>query len=358
MTEHDDPSTSRVKEHTAPEPDDPRKPASPTGLSRPSRSFVLKNTVREFMADDCTDLAAGLTYYAVLSLFPALLALVSVLGVFGQGKETTDAVLGIARDLGAGQAVDTVEPFVDQLTQSPSAGLVLVLGLAGALWSASGYVTAFGRAMNRVYEIDEGRPVWKLRPVMLLVTALLLVLAALTALALVVSGPLAEAIGGAIGLSSVAVTVWQIAKWPVLLLIVVAMVALLYHATPNVRQPKFRWVSLGATVAILAWIVASVAFGFYVANFASYNKTYGSLGGVIVFLLWLWITNLALLFGAELDAEAERGRELQAGIEAEDTIQLPPRDTTKSEKDRTKAARRRAEARALRERAGRHRPRG
>jgi membrane protein len=353
MTEQDDGEQSRAKAATAPDPDDPRKPEDPTDLSRPTRKFILKNTVREFMDDECTDIAAGLTYYAVLSLFPGILALVSILGLVGQSQETTSTVLTMLKDLGAGSMVDTIDRPIRQLTQSQSAGFALVLGLLLAVWSASGYVNSFGRAMNRVYETDEGRPIWKLRPAMLLVTVVLLVLAAATALALVVSGPVAEVVGGLVGLSEVAVTVWSIAKWPVLLGIVIVMVAILYHYTPNVRQPKFQWVSIGAVVAIVTWVVASAAFGFYVANFGSYNKTYGSLAGAIVFLLWLWITNLALLFGAELDAEMERGRELQAGIVAEETIQLPPRDTVKSEKDAAKAARQVAEARRLREQSGR-----
>ncbi len=203
----------------------------------------------------------------------------------------------------------------------------MITGLLGAVWSASGYIGAFGRAMNRIYEIDEGRPVWKLRPLQLLLTLAGLLLAAAVAVMLAVSGPVAEAVGDAIGAGSVAVTVWNIVKWPVILVFVVLAVAVLYYATPNVKQPKFRWISIGAGFAILTWLVASVLFGFYVANFGSYNKTYGALAGVIVFLLWLWITNLALLFGAELDAELERGRQLQAGLRAERDLQLPPRDT-------------------------------
>ncbi|UMG94409.1 YihY/virulence factor BrkB family protein [Nocardioides sp. TF02-7] len=186
--------------------------------------------------------------------------------------------------------------------------------------------------MNRIYEIDEGRPIWKLRPVMLLITLVTVVLTAVVAIGLVLTGPAAQAVGDALGVGSSVVTVWNIAKWPVLLAVVVLIVALLYHATPNVKQPKFRWISVGAVVAILTWVVASALFGFYVANFSSYNRTYGSLAGVVVFLLWLWITNLALLFGAELDAELERGRQLQAGLPAEEVIQLPPRDTSKSDK--------------------------
>jgi membrane protein len=232
-----------------------------------------------------------------------------------------------------------------------------VFGLLGALWSASGYVGAFGRAMNRVYEIDEGRPIWKLRPVQLIITLFSLVLVAVAAAALVLTGPVAEAVGNQIGLGSTAILVWDIAKWPVLLAIVVVIVAVLYYATPNVKQPKFRWISIGAVFAILVWILASVAFGLYVAMFASYDKTYGSLAGVIVFLLWLWLTNLALLFGAELDAELERGRQLQAGIEAEETIQLPPRDTRNIEKAAKKHQKDVAAGRGIREEAGTERNR-
>jgi membrane protein len=186
--------------------------------------------------------------------------------------------------------------------------------------------------MNRMYEIREGRPIWKLRPAVLLLTLVVVVLAAATLVGLVVSGPVAEAIGNAIGLGSTAVTVWGIVKWPVILGVVMLIVALLYWGTPNVRQPRFRWISVGAALAIVVWVVASVLFGLYVANFSSYGRTYGSLAGVIVFLLWLWITNLALLFGAELDSELERGRELEAGIAAEETIQLEPRDTRTTDK--------------------------
>ncbi|HWM75192.1 MAG TPA: YihY/virulence factor BrkB family protein [Nocardioides sp.] len=308
------------------------KPDSPADLTKPSWVYVVRKTFREFSDDQCTDLAAALTYYSVLALFPAAIALLSLVGLVGQGKETVDTLLDILRDVGASSAADTLAPTLTQLSQSQGAGIGLIIGLSAALWSASGYVGAFGRGMNRIYEIEEGRPIWKLRPTMLLVTLVTVVLTALVAMGLVLTGPAAEAVGNALGLGSTVVTVWNIAKWPVLLAVVVLIVALLYYATPNVKQPKFRWISIGAIVAILTWIVASVAFGFYVANFASYNKTYGSLAGVIVFLLWLWITNLALLFGAELDAELERGRELQAGMPAEEVIQLPARDTRKSDK--------------------------
>ena len=314
-------------ETPAPDPDDPRKPDSPTDLTKPSIWFALRKTVREFSTDQCTDLAAALTYYAVLSVFPALVVVVSLLGVFGQGKTTTDAILQIAGEVGPSSGVDVLRSPIEQLVQSPTAGLTLAIGIVGAVWSASGYIGAFGRAMNRIYEIDEGRPVWKLRPLQLVLTLVGLVVVAAAAFLLAVSGPLAEAVGDTIGLGSAAVTTWNVARWPALLLLVVLAVAILYYVTPNIEQPRFRWVSVGAAAAIVVWVVASLGFGVYVANFGSYDKTYGTLAGVVVFLLWLWITNLALLFGAELDSELERGRQLQAGLPAERELQLPARDT-------------------------------
>lgn len=333
-----------------PAPDDPRKPDKPTELSKPSWVYIARKTVREFSDDQCMDLAAALTYYAVLALFPALLALVSLLGLFGQqGK--TDALIELLSQVGAGSVADTIREPLQQLSQSSAVGIGLLVGIVGALWSASGYVGAFGRAMNRVYEIREGRPFWKLRPLMMLVTLAAVVLAGLVSIGLVVSGPVARAVGDVIGLGDTAVTVWGIVKWPVLLALAALAIALLYYATPNVRQPRFRWLSVGATVAVLTWVAASALFGWYIAQFANYNKTYGSLAGVIIFLLWLWITNLALLFGAELDAEMERGRQLQAGIAAERDIQLPPRDTTVIDKQDRQERRDIQTGRQLRDRA-------
>lgn len=320
----------------APDPEHEDKPDGPGDITKPSWKYVARKTAGEFSKDECTDLAAALTYYAVLALFPAVIALMSIIGLVGNSQKAVDALVQILTDVGAGSIAETLKPTLEQLANTPGAGLALIIGLATALWSASGYVNSFSRAMNRIYEIGEGRPIWKLRPVMLLITLVAVLLAAAVLLALILTGPAAQAVGDVVGLGSTAVTVWSIAKWPVLLIMVMLIVAILYWATPNVQQPKFRWVSAGAIVAILAWVLATAAFGFYVANFSSYNKTYGSLAGVIVFLLWLWITNLALLFGAELDAEIERGRELQAGIAAEESVQLPPRDSTKLEKNEEK----------------------
>lgn len=353
-TPDDDAPGAAAHKHAAPSPDDPRKPDAPTDLHKRSWLYVLRTTLREFLDDQCTDLAAALTYYAVLALAPGLLAVVSLLSLVDRPEEVVQSVVDLATDAGAGDQVESIRPVLEQLTDVPAAGFALVGGLVVALWSASGYVAAFSRGMNRVYEVDEGRPVWKLRPVLLLLTAVLVVIAVLVVALLVLSGPVAESVGEAIGLSSAAVTVWQIVKWPVVLLLVVVAVALLYHRTPNVRQPRFRWVSVGALLAIVVWVLATVGLGVYVANFSSYDETYGSLAGVVVLLLWLWLTNLALLFGAELDAEMERGRQLQAGIEAERTLQLPPRDTRASEKRAAKLEKDVERGRALRESASRH----
>jgi membrane protein len=322
----------------APDPDADVKPDSPTDLTKPSWKYSLRKSVREFLDDECTDLAAALTYYAVLSIFPALLALVSVLGLVTDPTKAVDKVVEILKPLVSAQTLKAVQPAVDNLANSQGAGFALVVGLALALWSASGYVTAFSRAMNRIYEIREGRPFYKLRPIMLLITLVAVLLIAIALLILILSGPVAESVGDALGVGSTVVTVWRFVKWPVLLLVMVLVVALLYYATPNIKQPKFRWVSIGAVVAIGTWLVASVLFGIYVASFSNYEKTYGSLGGVIAGLLWLWITNLALLLGAEMDSEVERSRELQAGIPAERELQLPLRDDAKIEKAEKKEA--------------------
>jgi len=339
----------------APSPEDPRKPGSPKEVRKRSWVYVLKKSFREFLSDQCTDIAASLTYYAVLALFPALIALVSLLGVIGQGKQATDALLDIVGQVAPGDAVNVIRGPVEGFANSPAAGFALVSGIVLAIWSASGYVGAFTRAANRIYEIDEGRPFWKLKPVQLLITVIGIVMLLIIALLLVISGPVTEAVGSALGLGSAVQTVWEIAKWPVIAVVLILMIAILYYATPNVKQPKFRWMSFGALLALVLLVVASVAFGFYVTTFSNYAKNYGALAGVIIFLLWLWIANLALLFGAEFDAELERGRQLQAGIAAEEDIQLPPRDVKKSAKAADKEEKDVAEGRKIREESARRR---
>ena len=340
----------------APDPDHPAKPDSPTDLTKPSWFYVLKKTLREFQRDQCTDLAAALTYFGVFAIAPAALALVSLLGVFGDGDAIVNQVVTMLTDAGAPeQLTNTIKPIIENLASQQGAGIALALGLLTALWSASGYVNAFSRAMNRMYEVDEGRGFIKLRGTMLLLTLVLLIIVALILVMMVLSGGVAETLGSVIGLSSQAVMVWNIAKWPVVVLLVALLLAILYYATPNVQQPKFKWMSVGAFVALLVWALATVGFAIYVSTFGgeSYNETYGALAGVILFLLYVWITNNAILFGAELDAELERGRELQAGIKAEETLQLPPRDTKASDKKQAKHEKDVEDGRALRLSAGR-----
>ena len=294
---------------------DEGEPDSPADLGKRSWWATLKRTFKEYQADNLGDWAAALTYYAVLSLFPGLLVLVSLIGVFGNGEETTDALLDIVAQLGPASAVDTFRGPIEDVTQSSSgAGLVLIVGLLGAVWSASGYLGAFARASNAVYEVEEGRPFWKLRPQQVGMTVLMVLLLTLVSIGLVISGPVAEAVGDVIGLGSTAVTVWQIAKWPLMVLIVAFMFAVLYWWAPNVKQPKFSWITPGSLFAVVVWILASALFALYVANFGSYSATYGSLAGVIVFLLWLWITNNAILLGQEMNAELERQREIEKGV--------------------------------------------
>jgi membrane protein len=291
-----------------------RTPASgPTRLTSGAWWSALKRTVKEFQEDDLGDWAAALTYYGILSLFPALIVFVAVLGVIGTA--VTQPLLNNINTVAPGPAKQILQNAIKGVQDSGggASGVLLVVGLAGALWSASGYIGAFMRAANAIWEVQEGRPTKETIPLRLGITVAMLVMLAITGIAVVFTGPLADHAGDVLGVGSQALTVWDIAKWPVLVLMVSLMLAVLYYAAPNVHQPGFRWVTPGALTAVLLWAIASGAFALYVANFGSYNKTYGSLGGVAVFLVWLWISNIAVLLGAELDAELERGRELEAG---------------------------------------------
>jgi membrane protein len=309
--------------------DEHRAPDDLTDLPKQSWKGVFRRSLREFSDDNVTDWAAALTYYGVLSIFPMLVALISLLGLFGQSA--TQPLLDNLSSIAPGPGKQIMTNAVQNLQKSQgAAGILFVVGLAAALWSASGYVGAFMRASNDIWDVEEGRPVWKTIPLRLGVTALLLVLLTASALAVVLTGPLAKRVGDIVGLGSAAVTVWDIAKWPVLIFVVSFMIALLYYAAPNVKHPKFQWVSPGSLMAVVLWIVASALFAFYVANFSSYSKTYGALGGVIVFLTWLWITNNVILLGAEFNAEMERGRQIQGGMRPDDKEPfLEPRDTRK-----------------------------
>jgi membrane protein len=315
----------------APESDEisgTRADYAPTGAdTKATTGGTLKRTLKEFSEDNLTDWAAALTYYGVLAVFPALVGLLSIIGLLVDPKTLTDALTSVV----PGSASDALTPVITQLASNDkAAGFGLVLGLAGAVWSASGYVGAFTRAANVVYETPEGRKIWKLKPLQLLITLVGILFAAVILATLVLSGPVVKAIGQAIGIGSTGQTIWNVVKWPIVLVLLALMIAVLYYATPNVRLRGFTWVSPGAAVAIVVAIVASALFAFYVGNFGSYNKTYGALAGVIVFLVWFWLINLALVFGIELDAEIERTRELKEGVpRAEKEIQLDAREDPK-----------------------------
>jgi membrane protein len=289
---------------------------------------TLTRTALEFREDNMSDWAAALTYYGLLSLFPALIALVSIVGVFGDPVTTTRQLTDIVTQIGPSTAADTFSGPIESITSNRStAGILFFAGLAVALWSASNYVGAFIRASNVAWETPEGRSFFKLRPLQILVTLAMVLMLAIVALALVLTGPIVEAVGSSIGIGDTALTIWDIAKWPVLLAVVILMISILYYAAPNVKLPGFRWVTPGSALAVVIWLIASALFAFYVANFGSYDKTYGTLGGLVALLVWMWISNLALLFGVELNVEQERSREVAEGMpRAEREIQLEPRD--------------------------------
>ena len=310
-----------------------RAPREPSDLPKGSWVAILKRAVHEFKHDDITDRAAALTYFGVLSLFPGMLVVVAVLGLLG--KSTTDKLLSNLGHVAPGGVHDFLNSVVNQVQgKSGVAGLAGIIGLLIALWSASGYVAAFMRASNAIYDVDEGRPIWVTVPVRVLTTIALVVMLLVAAAIVILTGPIAQKVGNAVGLGDTAVLVWDIAKWPVLLLLVSIMIALLYYASPNVSQPRFRWITPGGVIAVVLWLLVSGLFAVYVGFSGSYNKTYGSLATVIVFLVWLWVTNIAILLGAEFNAELQRERAIQAGLpkdvepfgELRDTRKLDPRE--------------------------------
>jgi membrane protein len=305
-----------------------RPPESPTELPKRSWWVVLRRSMKEFTDDNLSDAAAALTYYATLSIFPALLVLVSLLGL--AGPDTAQKLVDNLGDVVPGSTRQIISSAIMSLQQSSGAGLTAIVGILFAIWSASGYVGAFMRAANTVFDVPEGRPVWKTIPVRLGITVVLLVLMSISAIIVVFTGPLARQAGDLLGLGSAAVTAWGIAKWPILLVILMFLVAILYWAAPNAKQPGFRWITPGGVVGVLLWLIASVGFAFYVANFSNYNKTYGALAGVIVFLVWMWISNLAILLGAELNAELDRARAETEGLPEGEEPYLELRDTKKA----------------------------
>jgi membrane protein len=309
-------------------------PEKPTELGGGSWLAAGRRTIREFKEDFLQDRAAGLTYYGVLSIFPAILVLVSLLGLVGQSA-TQPLITNLIN--AAPKTVRTIlQNAISNLQHGHGAASVLaIIGILLALWSASGYVAAFMRASNAIYDVPEGRPAWKTVPTRLGVTIVLLVLMVASAVMVVVSGGLARHIGQVLGIGSAAVTTWEIAKWPVLFILVCIMIGLLYWASPNARR-GFRWIGPGAVVAVVLWLIASGLFAFYVANFSHYNKVYGSIAGMIIFLIWLWITNIAILLGAEFNAELERGRAIAAGVPPEAEPYVAMRDTRKLRRGRNK----------------------
>jgi membrane protein len=352
-------------ELAAPEPD--AGPHSPTQLKRKGLVGALKRTVKQFSEDNISDWAAALTYYGVLSIFPGVLVLVSVLGLVGadgqaeirhvmnqvapspQLQQLIGVVLNQVRDPGSAGfaaifgilvAFWSASGYIGAFMRASNAiydvpeasGVLAIVGLLTALWSASGYISAFMRAANAIYDVPEGRPIWKTLPIRIGVTAVIGVMMIVSAVIVVFTGDLARIAGNVIGLGPAAVTVWSILKWPVLVILVSLMFAILYWASPNARTGGFRWVSPGGVFAVLLWMIASAAFAIYLANFANYNKTYGTLGGVIAFLVWFWISNIAILLGAEFDAELERGRAIAAGHDPSDEPFLQLRDDRKLKK--------------------------
>ncbi|GGL18138.1 YihY/virulence factor BrkB family protein [Mangrovihabitans endophyticus] len=314
---------------TAPGPDE--GPDSPLQLRGGGLLAAMKRTGKQFSQDNLTDWAAALTYYGVLSIFPGALVLVSVLGLIGgNGQDTVQDTVN--QVVPSTQIRDLVDTVLKQVQGNGTAGLAAVIGIVAAFWSASGYIAAFMRASNAIYDVPEGRPIWKTLPIRVGVTAVIGLMLIVSAFIVIFTGDLAETVGDRIGLGSVAVTVWSIAKWPVLVILVSLMFAILYWASPNAKTGGFRWITPGGICAVLLWIIASVAFAIYLANFANYNKTYGTLGGVIAFLVWLWISNIAIMLGAELDAELERGRAIAAGHPADEEPFLELRDDRKLKK--------------------------
>ncbi|WCN83594.1 YihY/virulence factor BrkB family protein [Micromonospora sp. LH3U1] len=311
--------------------------AEGTGVPRRMRQLswrtwrgVLVRSVQGFVNDNCSDWAAALTYYGVLALFPSAIVVVALVGLVSTGERTVDTVVDLVNQVGAGSVLADDEGGVVGVIRSvvleqSNPKLLLSFGLLGALWSASGFIGAFTRASNAVYGVSEGRPVWKLRPLQIGLAAITLVLLAVVALALIVSGPVTDAVGDLINAGGLARTVWSVAKWPALAMIMMVLLSLLFWIAPNVRQPRFRWLTPGGGVALLVWALASFGFGLYVANFGSYDTTYGSLGAAIAFLVWLYLSNSALMLGVQINAEVQRGRQLQAGDPNPEEPVLPPR---------------------------------
>ncbi|MCX4473292.1 YihY/virulence factor BrkB family protein [Micromonospora sp. NBC_01655] len=325
--------TATTQPGTAPPGGPLRLPRRVRQLSWHTWRGVLVRSGRNFVQDNCADWAAALTYYGVLALFPSTIVVVALVGLVSDGERTVDTVIDLAREVGAGSVVgndgfvSVVRGVVDQQS---GAKVLLSFGLLGALWSASGFIGAFTRASNAIYGVREGRPVWKLRPLQIGLAAVTLVLLAVVATGLIVSGPVTDAVGDLVNAGGLTRTTWSVVKWPVLAMVMMVLLSLLFRIAPNVRQPRFRWLTPGGAVALVSWALASFGFGLYVANFGSYDVTYGSLGAVIAFLVWLYLSNCALMLGVQINAELQRGRQIQAGGPDPGEPVLPPRSPAAS----------------------------
>lgn len=326
--------------------DDVERPAEdvPDAPAKPDWKVALKRAAGKFSSDQCTTKAAALTYYSLQSLFPGLIALLSLINIFGNGKQTTNSIITIVANIMGKPENDSlikgIRTFIDNVNTTGGGGIALVIGILGALWSASGYVNGFGQALNQIYDIQEGRPTWRRKPFFLFVTFVDMVLIIIAMFALVTTGKVASSIAAQVGIPSRVVDIWDIAKWPFVVAIVVLIIGLLYWTTPNVRKSARSLASWGAFIGFVVWVVASFALVTYfgLTKGASYQKTYGAMAGAVMFMLWLYVTNIAMLFGAEVDAELLRTRQLKSGLPAEELILLPPKDSGNFAKKQVKAA--------------------
>ncbi len=304
------------------------------GSPRAGWIVIFKRSLKQLKRDGITDRAATLTYFGVLAIFPAVLVLVSILGLIG--PDTAQRFLTSVQSVAPGGVTDFLSAVIGQVQgKAGAASAAAIVGILVALWSASGYIAAFMRSANAVYHVPEGRPVWKTIPVRLGTTVSVVVLLVLCVVIVGVTGPIADKIGQLIGVGGALQWLWAIAKWPVLIILVALLFSLLYGVTPNVKYGRFRLLTAGGVVAVVIWLVASGLFGVYVSFSGSYNKTYGSLATVIVFLVWLWISNIAILIGLEFDSEVARERMIRAGAPSDLEPWVRVRDFRKmDERDR------------------------
>ena len=324
------------------------KPDSPTQIDGRSWRFAVRRTLRAFSRDQCPDAAAGLTFYAVLALIPVVMVSFSVVSLLGRGDETAQIVVDVVHALVPDASSAAVRDVIAQVAQARLSGILLLFALALTLWAVARYVAALGRTMNRIYGVAEGRAAWRLKTGQLLIALVIIFCTAMAAVTLAITGGVAEAIGRALGLGETALLIWRIVRWPLLAAVIVFVLAFLYYFSPNVRPARFRWMSLGAAVALVVLLLASAGFWLYASRFADYDRLYGAFAGVIVFALWLWIANMAILIGAEFDAEVERVRQLQAGIPSETQVQVPLRDARQIAKNVRRDRREETEARRIR----------